>query len=300
MFGAEALHEGAQTRTATATAKGEVVCLRLAKQDFDKYWHGRGEESIITMFAQLDADQSEGIGREELEIHLLTRAKGLFFDRATTNKLVETLMAALDDDGDGNVTLEELKRNACKLPRTDAERFGETSAPKPPDRPAARSAQPGTQTSWTEPEPEPEPWERSEELAADSPQPGQPRAPPPAWPRPEQSMRISTATTENPLHGWDALRAHRQNNHREAIMRRAASLIATNTPATQAPPATPSWDETAASRHASLGMKPLFPVQRPPPPSPPQGRPQGRPQETQDAILRLQELSRRRQQQSSR
>ena len=209
---------------------------------------------------------------------------------------METLMAALDDDGDGNVTLEELKRNACKLPRTDAERFVETSAPKPPDRRAANFAQPGPQTSWTEPEPEPEPWPRSEELAADAPQPEQPRAPPPAWPRPEQSMRSSTATTENPLHGWDALRAHQQNNHREAIMHRAASLIATNTPAAQALPAPPSWDETAASRHASLGMEPLFPVQRPPPPSPPQRRTQ----ETQDAILRLQELSRRRQQQRSR
>jgi Ca2+-binding EF-hand superfamily protein len=121
MFCADALQEDAHQQTsATATALEELVCLRLVKTDFLRFWTDRADDAIERLLGIMDADRNNSISKDELYDFLWARADGYAMSKDETKKVFDYLMQSLDRDRDGQVTREELKLGMRRLPDLDS------------------------------------------------------------------------------------------------------------------------------------------------------------------------------------
>lgn len=126
-FGADALDQAPRKFQVTATALDSVVCLRLVKADFDRFWAQQTsiDNAVDRLFGCMDNDGNNWISREEIAAYILAQAhvygNGVDEDdiQATMETHVDALMDALDKDDDGMITRDELRINISKLPRFD-------------------------------------------------------------------------------------------------------------------------------------------------------------------------------------
>ena len=112
-------------RMATATAIGDVVCLRLIRDDWQRVWAPITDSMAVKMFSNLDTDGSGSVARNDLEATLYAfsgqHKRRLASDPESLlmKKTVDTLLDLFDEDRDAHVTLAEFQRNLRVLPTTD-------------------------------------------------------------------------------------------------------------------------------------------------------------------------------------